>query len=278
MHVYDFQSAVYCLDFSSICIISNFPVHNIVTLWLGGRKSVTAYASICMYFYVKYMHRHQSSYMNVFLAVHLAVFVLVCPTVFLAVFFVHTVTVQHCCFAFATTCARSLQIHCAVSKANLSRSSASAVRLPNSIRSGLRDCVHWTAAASGNLYRRTLAARWITTQRRRSDAPVTLKLWEVYQNDNHCWESGLWFLETTAHRNTSTGYQHKRLKITEIFSEWHDIAATAYNKETDDWWHMRKVTERKIATQDKLWQSSYYFETLKYSSFLKQQGLLSKVQ
>ena len=168
MYVYAFQGAVYSLDCRSIWLYFLFILADTVTV-IGGCMSV--YVSICKYFckntciYIKqYMYVFPTVYLTVFLyvflAVYLAVFLHVFPTVFLAVFFVHIYN-RHGAVSAASRSpapARGLcNLRHAVPTANLSRGSASAGRPLNSIRSGLHD---WTAASSGNLYRRALAARW----------------------------------------------------------------------------------------------------------------------
>ncbi len=146
VHIYDFRWAVYCLVCSSICMYFQYILAYIDTVM--GRT----YVSICMYMHVflSKIHAYTSStYMNVFPTVYLAVVLYVFSTVLK----MRTVSAP----SVSAPCARSLPLRRAVATASLSHGSASACRSPHSIKSGLCD---WTAAASGNFYRRAFVARW----------------------------------------------------------------------------------------------------------------------
>jgi hypothetical protein len=116
-----------------------------------------------------------------------------------------------------------------VPSASLSRGSAGAGRLPNSIRSGLRD---WTAASSGNLYRRALAARWSALAilfggRSRGNSGAATSTWR--------WNDEQFIESTTTAKKAIVSIEIQAQKInangTEMIWEWHGIALIAYLKE-----------------------------------------------
>ncbi len=121
---------------------------------------------------------------------------------------------------------------------------------------GLRD---WTAAASGDLYRRALAEvpwqSWLAVvhevtaeQRRPSDIEMMRSL-SNRQPPLRKWSWGFvnqLHTEIQAQKINANDY-----KITKIIWECHGIAVIAYYKKTKDWCHMPKVPKRKIRTQGK---------------------------
>jgi len=145
MYVYVFLWAVFYLDCSSICMYIQF-IHAYTDTVMGG-----TYVSICKYMYVflSKIHAYTSSSIWTYFQQYIWQYICLYFQQYFLLYFSCTYTRPRCrhgCFAFAGACARSLPLRRAVAMASLSRGSASAGRLPHSIRSGL-----------GDLYRRALA-------------------------------------------------------------------------------------------------------------------------
>ena len=218
MYVYVFLWAVFYLDCSSICMYIQF-IHAYTDTVMGG-----TYVSICKYMYVflSKIHAYTSSSIWTYFQQYIWQYICLYFQQYFLLYFSCTYTRPRCrhgCFAFAGACARSLPLRRAVAMASLSRGSASAGRLPHSIRSGLRG---WTLNSGSQ--RRLVQARpcrsamaILVGSRSRGNRGAATSQW--HWNDEKFIESTttaekaiLGFLEPTAHRNPSTEKQRKRLK------------------------------------------------------------------
>ena len=138
------------------CISSSYM--HILTPWWEGRMSV--YASICMYFYQKYMHIHQAVYERISNSISGSIFVCISNSISCCIFRARThghgaVTVA----SHSPAPARGLCPFAARSLWQVCRAAAQAqadCHIQSDQVSGCADEL-WTAAASGDLYRRALA-------------------------------------------------------------------------------------------------------------------------